>query len=69
MQQILIVEDEQAMLAGLKDNLELEGYAIDTADDGQVGLDKTLHGNYDLILLDVMLPNISGFDICKKVRI
>jgi len=68
MQQILIVEDEQAMLAGLKDNLELEGYAIDTADDGMVGLDKILHGNYDLILLDVMLPNISGFDICKKVR-
>jgi len=68
MQQILIVEDEQAMLAGLKDNLELEGYAIDTADDGMVGLDKILHNNYDLILLDVMLPNISGFDICKKVR-
>jgi len=68
MQQVLIVEDEQAMLAGLKDNLELEGYAIDTADDGMVGLDKILHNNYDLILLDVMLPNISGFDICKKVR-
>lgn len=68
MQRILIVEDEQAMLMGLKDNLEIEGYEIDTANDGQLGLDKILHNTYNLILLDVMLPNISGFDICKKAR-
>ena len=68
MQRILIVEDEQAMLMGLKDNLEIEGYEIDTANDGQIGLDKILNHNYNLILLDVMLPLISGFDICKKVR-
>ena len=68
MQRILIVEDEVAMLMGLKDNLEIEGYTVDIADEGQTGLDKILNNKYDLILLDVMLPHISGFDICKKVR-
>jgi DNA-binding response OmpR family regulator len=68
MSHILIVEDEQSMLSGLKDNLEFEGYTVDTADDGQVALDKILNVKFDLILLDVMLPGISGFDICKKAR-
>lgn len=68
MQRILIVEDEQSMLIGLKDNLEIEGYEIDIADDGNAGLSKILENSYDLVLLDVMLPNISGFDICKTVR-
>lgn len=65
---ILIVEDEPAMLSGLKDNLEFEGYMVDTAIEGESGLDKILNNAYHLVLLDVMLPNISGFDICKKVR-
>jgi DNA-binding response OmpR family regulator len=68
MQRILIVEDEHAMLMGLKDNLEIEGYEIDIAKDGNTGLSKILENEYDLVLLDVMLPNISGFDICKSVR-
>lgn len=68
MHRILIVEDEPAMLSGLKDNLEIEGYEVDTADEGQGGLDKMLSDHYDLVLLDVMLPNISGFDICRRVR-
>ena len=68
MQRILIVEDEPAMLNGLKDNLEIEGYTVDTADEKQGGLEKILQNHYDLVLLDVMLPNLSGFDICKKVR-
>lgn len=68
MQRILIIEDEQSMLMGLKDNLEIEGYEIDIADDGKDGLSKILENKYDLVLLDVMLPNISGFDICKTVR-
>lgn len=68
MQRILIVEDEQAMLMGLKDNLEFEGYEVDTAEEGNLGLEKILSNTYDLVLLDVMLPNMSGFDICKKVR-
>ena len=65
---ILIVEDEPAMLSGLKDNLEFEGYHVDTAIEGDSGLYKILNNNYNLVLLDVMLPNLSGFDICKKVR-
>jgi DNA-binding response OmpR family regulator len=68
MQKILIVEDEAAMLAGLKDNLEIEGYDVDTADNGQDGQEKILENEYDLVLLDVMLPFVSGFDICKRAR-
>jgi DNA-binding response OmpR family regulator len=68
MKRILIVEDEADMLSGIRDNLEFEGYEVDTAADGQEGLHKLLHNTYDLALLDVMLPHISGFDICKKVR-
>lgn len=68
MPKILIVEDEQHMLSGLKDNLEFEGYEVDTASDGNTGLKKILHSDFDLVLLDVMLPQISGFDICKKAR-
>ena len=65
---ILIVEDEPAMLSGLKDNLEFEGYDVDTAIEGDSGLNKILNNHYSLVLLDVMLPNLSGFDICKKAR-
>lgn len=68
MSKILIVEDEINMLRGLKDNLEFEGYETDTAEDGKNGLEKIMNNSYDLVLLDVMLPYISGFDICKKVR-
>ena len=65
---ILIVEDEPSMLMGLKDNLEFESYQVDTAEDGETGLEKICSNPYSLVLLDVMLPKISGFDICKKVR-
>jgi DNA-binding response OmpR family regulator len=68
MYQILIVEDETQMRIGLKDNLDFEGYTVDMASDGEVGLDKIMENRYDLIILDVMLPKISGFDVCKKVR-
>lgn len=68
MKRILIVEDELNMVQGLKDNLEFEGYQVDTATEGGTGLQKVLHGSYDLILLDVMLPEVSGFDICKTAR-
>ncbi len=66
---ILIVEDEPAMRLGLKDNLEIEGYEVDTASDGEAGLAKVRTNTYDLILLDVMLPRVSGFDVCKAVRV
>ena len=65
---LLIVEDEINMLNGLRDNLEFEGYEVDTASAGNEGLSKVLNNQYNLIILDVMLPEISGFDICKKAR-
>lgn len=69
MARILIVEDEPNMRLGLKDNLEFEGYEVDVADNGEDGLNKIITGFYSLALLDVMLPKISGFDVCKKVRV
>ena len=68
MAHILIIEDEPAMQLGLKDNLEVEGYQVDLASDGESGLTKIKGGRHDLILLDVMLPKISGFDVCKQAR-
>ena len=68
MKKILIVEDELNMVQGLKDNLEFEGYEVDTAMEGNTGQQKVLQGKYDLVLLDVMLPEVSGFDICKAAR-
>jgi DNA-binding response OmpR family regulator len=68
MTKILLVEDEPNMRLGLKDNLEYEGYDVDIAEDGEIGLTKILQNNYDLVILDVMMPKISGFDVCKNVR-
>lgn len=68
MKRILIVDDEKNMVTGLKDNLEFEGYQTDVAYDGPTGLEKITGNQYDLILLDVMLPGMSGFDICKAAR-
>ena len=68
MKRILIVEDELAMRTGLKDNLEIEGYVVEEAGDGLEGLEKIKNGRFNLIILDVMMPGLSGFDVCKKVR-
>lgn len=68
MPDILIIEDEPAMQLGLKDNLEMESYHVDLANDGELGLHKLKHNQYDLVLLDVMLPKLSGFDVCKAAR-
>jgi len=68
MPKILVVDDEQNMRTGLKDNLEFEGYEVDTANDGEQGLKKILDNRYNLIILDVMMPKKSGFDVCKEVR-
>ena len=68
MSHILVVEDEQHMLMGLKDNLEFEGYKVDVAAEGNLALQKILQQKYDLVILDVMLPNVSGFDVCKRAR-
>jgi two-component system response regulator RegX3 len=65
---ILIVEDEVAILTGLKDVFVFHGYEVDSAETGPSGLQKALSGTFDLILLDVMLPGLSGFEICQQVR-
>ena len=68
MTRILIVEDEPLMRLGLKKNLEFEGYQVDCAEDGQSAVDKILENGYHLVLLDVMIPKITGLDVCKKIR-
>lgn len=65
---LLIVEDEQAILQGLMDVFVFHGYQVDSAVDGKEGLEKALSQDYDLILLDVMLPFIDGFSICNQIR-
>ncbi|MDY6084605.1 MAG: response regulator transcription factor [Dialister sp.] len=68
MKKILIVEDDDAIAMIEKDYLEVSGYEVKMALDGNQGLAEILTGEYDLILLDVMLPGIDGFEICRKVR-
>jgi len=65
---ILIVEDEAAIRVGLVDVLIYHGFQVDYAEEGLSGLEKALTGKYDLILLDVMLPNMDGFSLCAKIR-
>ena len=65
---ILIVEDEEAIRTGLVDVFVYHGYEVDYADHGDDGLAKALTGEFDLILLDVMLPGMNGFDICNRIR-
>jgi two-component system response regulator RegX3 len=65
---LLIVEDEEAIRAGLLDVFVYHGYDVDFAADGPAGLEKSLSGCFDLILLDVMLPGLDGFEICNRIR-
>lgn len=65
---VLIVEDEEAIRTGLTDVLIYHGYSTDVAEEGKLGLEKALSGKYDLILLDVMLPGMDGFEICNRIR-
>ena len=65
---ILIVEDEPAMVAGLRDNFEYEGYDVISAGDGAEGLSRALADNPDLVVLDVMMPRMSGLDVCKQLK-
>src|SRR5437763_6131930 len=68
MARILIVEDEPNMVAGLRDNFEFEGYQVITAPDGVAGLERALNEAPDLIILDVMMPRMSGLDVCKQLK-
>lgn len=65
---ILVVEDEEAIRTGLIDVLVFHGYAVDSAATGPDGLEKSLSGQFDLILLDVMLPGMDGYEICNRIR-
>ena len=65
---VLIIEDDSSILRGLKDNLEFEGYTIFTAMEGKEGLRISLEESFDLVLLDLMLPGINGYEICKRVK-
>lgn len=65
---ILIVEDEPAMVQGLRDNFEYEGYEVISAADGAEGLERALGDQPDLVVLDVMMPKMSGLDVCKQLK-
>jgi two-component system alkaline phosphatase synthesis response regulator PhoP len=65
---ILVVEDEPDMVLGLKDNFEFEGYEVLTAPDGAAGLERARSDKPDLVILDIMLPKLSGLEVCKALR-
>ena len=68
MSKILIVEDEIAIAELEKDYLELSGFEVEVSNDGNAGLSKALNGDYDLFILDLMLPGVDGFEICRQIR-
>ena len=68
MNKILIVEDEEAIADLEKDYLELSGFKVEVAHDGETGLKKALEEEYDMFILDLMLPGVDGFEICKEIR-
>ncbi len=68
METVLIIEDDSSMLIGLKDNFEFKGYRVITATDGERGLKAALNSKPDLIILDIMLPKINGYEICRLIR-
>ena len=65
---ILVVDDERVMVKGIKFNLENEGYQVDTGSDGEEAVDKARTGQFDLIILDLMMPKIDGLQACMKIR-
>ncbi len=68
MSRILIVEDEESIAELEKDYLELSGFEVEIENDGEEGLKLALHEDFDLLILDLMLPGVDGFEICRKVR-
>ena len=65
---VLIVEDEPNMVSGLRDNFEYEGFQVITASDGVEGLERALKDSPDIVVLDVMMPRMSGLDVCKQLK-
>ena len=68
MSKILIIEDEEVIADLEKDYLELSGFDVEITNNGKDGLEKAMNGDFSLIILDLMLPEIDGFEVCKKVR-
>ena len=68
MPKILVVDDEKVLVKGIKFNLENEGYQVDAGYDGEEAVEKARSGNYDLIILDLMMPKIDGLQACMKIR-
>ncbi|MEN6385464.1 MAG: response regulator transcription factor [Phycisphaerales bacterium] len=68
METVLIIEDDSSMMRGLKDNFAYVGYNVITASDGEKGLEAAIEAKPDLIILDIMLPKINGFEICRLIR-
>ena len=68
MPKILVVDDERVMVKGIKFNLENEGYQVETGSDGEEAVEKARTGQFDLIILDLMMPKIDGLQACMKIR-
>ncbi len=68
MTRILVVEDEPGIAVGLEDDLKMEGYEVEVLGDGAVASRRAIEARFDLILLDVMLPNKDGFEVCRDIR-
>ena len=68
MSKILIVEDEEAIADLEKDYLELSNFEVEVANDGEIGLKQAMEADFDLIILDLMLPGVDGFEICRQIR-
>ena len=68
MTRILVVEDDPSIRMGLEDTLTAKGYEVEAVGRGADGADKAISGRYDLVVLDVMLPDINGKEVCQRVR-
>ncbi len=68
MKKILIIDDDRVLRQTLAAALETERYEVGEASDGREGLNKALQGNYDLVVLDVVMPTLGGLDVCRKLR-
>lgn len=68
MEKILIIEDEESILMALEDDLRIEGYKVSSANDGLKGFTMAKEPGYDLIILDIMLPEMNGFEVCRQLR-
>ena len=65
---ILVVDDERVLVKGIKFNLENEGYQVETAYDGKTAVELTRTGRFDLVILDLMMPEIDGLEACMRIR-